>query len=212
MPVAPCSSPVAPRAGPGSRLDPPRPYPPRVLTPVLLGPAGPHGAPLVHALPRRLDPRAEGRVRDRSRLRFGRRPQPGSSADPSSRRLPSRQRPSSTGSLPDRDHAFDQRTHVSKGPHECHTRGDAPAGRGGAVQRRLIAMVRWYQQAFQWRPSPCRFTPSCSVYAVEALESHGAGRGLWLTIRRLLRCRPFGPSGFDPVPESHRHSHPVELT
>ena len=51
------------------------------------------------------------------------------------------------------------------------------------------------------RPSPCRFTPSCSAYAVEALEVHGSVRGLWLTVRRLVRCRPFGPSGWDPVPE-----------
>lgn len=65
---------------------------------------------------------------------------------------------------------------------------------------RLIAAVRWYQRGFAGRPSPCRFTPTCSCYAVEALETHGAGRGLWLTVRRLLRCRPFGPSGFDPVP------------
>jgi hypothetical protein len=64
----------------------------------------------------------------------------------------------------------------------------------------LIALVRWYQRAFDGRPSPCRFTPSCSCYAVEALETHGARRGLWLTLRRLVRCRPFGPSGFDPVP------------
>jgi len=48
------------------------------------------------------------------------------------------------------------------------------------MQRRLISMVLWYQRAFQWRPSPCRFTPSCSNYALEALESHGSGRGLWL--------------------------------
>ncbi len=66
--------------------------------------------------------------------------------------------------------------------------------------RRLIAAVHWYQRAAEGRPSPCRFTPSCSCYAVEALETHGARHGLWLTIRRLLRCRPFGPSGFDPVP------------
>jgi hypothetical protein len=64
--------------------------------------------------------------------------------------------------------------------------------------------MRWvqrYQRAFEGRPSPCRFTPSCSAYAVDALELHGAGRGSWLTVRRLLRCRPFGPSGWDPVPE-----------
>ena len=66
---------------------------------------------------------------------------------------------------------------------------------------RLIRAVVWYQRAFEGRPSPCRFTPSCSCYALEALEVHGSGRGLWLTVRRLLRCRPFGPSGFDPVPE-----------
>ena len=61
--------------------------------------------------------------------------------------------------------------------------------------------VRWYQVAAEGRPSPCRFTPTCSSYALEALERHGTRRGLWLTIRRLLRCRPFGPSGWDPVPE-----------
>jgi uncharacterized protein len=66
---------------------------------------------------------------------------------------------------------------------------------------RLVAAVRWYQRGAEGRPSPCRFYPSCSSYAVEALEVHGAGRGLVLTVRRLLRCRPFGPSGFDPVPE-----------
>jgi putative membrane protein insertion efficiency factor len=69
------------------------------------------------------------------------------------------------------------------------------------MTERLVAAVRWYQRGAEGRPSPCRFYPSCSSYAVEALEVHGAGRGLALTVRRLLRCRPFGPSGFDPVPE-----------
>ena len=69
------------------------------------------------------------------------------------------------------------------------------------IQHRLIRSIEWYQQAFSWRPSPCRFTPTCSAYAIEALETFGAGRGSWLTLRRLVRCRPFGPSGFDPVPE-----------
>jgi uncharacterized protein len=59
---------------------------------------------------------------------------------------------------------------------------------------------RTYQRAFEGRPSPCRFFPTCSEYGREAIEVHGAGRGLWLTVRRLARCRPFGPSGFDPVP------------
>ncbi|MFN8021201.1 MAG: membrane protein insertion efficiency factor YidD [Acidimicrobiales bacterium] len=61
--------------------------------------------------------------------------------------------------------------------------------------------ILWYQRSVDGRPSPCRFTPTCSSYALEALEVHGTRRGLWLTVRRLLRCRPFGPSGWDPVPE-----------
>jgi uncharacterized protein len=67
---------------------------------------------------------------------------------------------------------------------------------------RLVRAVDWYQRAMEGRPSPCRFTPSCSSYAREALTVHGTRRGLWLTARRLLRCRPLGPSGFDPVPEA----------
>lgn len=65
----------------------------------------------------------------------------------------------------------------------------------------VIRFVTFYQRAVEGRPSPCRFTPSCSAYAVEALEVHGTARGLVLTARRLLRCRPFGPSGWDPVPD-----------
>ena len=75
----------------------------------------------------------------------------------------------------------------------------------------LIRLVMTYQRAFEGRPSPCRFTPSCSNYALEALQVHGRARGLWLTVRRLLRCRPFGPSGWDPVPEPNhatRHYSP----
>lgn len=69
------------------------------------------------------------------------------------------------------------------------------------MTRVLLRLVHWYQVAREGRPSPCRFTPSCSCYAYEALECYGARRGLWLAVRRLVRCRPFGPSGYDPVPE-----------
>jgi len=65
----------------------------------------------------------------------------------------------------------------------------------------LRALVRGYQWAFGGRPSPCRYSPSCSQYAVEALEVHGAARGSWLAVRRVTRCHPWGGHGWDPVPE-----------
>lgn len=65
----------------------------------------------------------------------------------------------------------------------------------------LVGLVRLYQVGVSpWTPASCRYTPSCSHYAVEALESHGALRGGWLTLRRLLRCHPWGGQGYDPVP------------
>jgi putative membrane protein insertion efficiency factor len=67
--------------------------------------------------------------------------------------------------------------------------------------RFLRALVRSYQFLASARPSPCRFVPSCSAYAVEALETHGALRGSWLTLRRLSRCHPWGGHGVDLVPE-----------
>jgi putative membrane protein insertion efficiency factor len=69
------------------------------------------------------------------------------------------------------------------------------------MSSRLVAAVRVYQREISAHRTPvCRFTPSCSAYAVEALERHGAARGSWLTARRLLRCRPGGRCGADPVP------------
>jgi putative membrane protein insertion efficiency factor len=65
----------------------------------------------------------------------------------------------------------------------------------------VVGVIRLYQTCA--RPllgGSCRFFPTCSEYAVEAMRIHGTGRGALLTIRRLLRCRPFGPSGYDPVP------------
>jgi putative membrane protein insertion efficiency factor len=61
-------------------------------------------------------------------------------------------------------------------------------------------LIRAYQLAASPFPSPCRFTPSCSAYALEAVGRYGAARGGWLAFRRILRCHPFGRSGPDPVP------------
>ena len=61
-----------------------------------------------------------------------------------------------------------------------------------AVYRRLISPLLGPR---------CRFVPTCSTYAVEAVQRHGALRGSWLTLKRLLRCHPFAEGGYDPVPE-----------
>jgi uncharacterized protein len=74
---------------------------------------------------------------------------------------------------------------------------------GGASRpaRWLKAGIRFYQSGISpLLPASCRYTPSCSAYALEALERYGARRGGWLALRRLLRCHPFGSSGYDPVP------------
>lgn len=68
-------------------------------------------------------------------------------------------------------------------------------------QRLLLALVKGYRLFFSaWLGSSCRFAPSCSAYALQALEQHGAGVGSYLTLRRLARCHPWCAGGDDPVP------------
>lgn len=74
----------------------------------------------------------------------------------------------------------------------------------------LSAPIRAYRLVLSpLMPARCRFSPSCSAYALEALDKHGPAKGLWLTLCRLARCHPIswlgGSSGFDPVPLSKRH-------
>jgi uncharacterized protein len=70
-----------------------------------------------------------------------------------------------------------------------------------ALARVLIAAIRVYQLLFSsWFGPVCRFHPSCSRYTAECLRLHGAGRGSYLGLRRILRCHPFHPGGYDPPP------------
>ena len=66
--------------------------------------------------------------------------------------------------------------------------------------RALDRMIRGYQYLAAGRTSPCRYVPSCSTYAREALAAHGAARGSWYAARRIGRCHPWGGQGHDPVP------------
>lgn len=69
------------------------------------------------------------------------------------------------------------------------------------LQKILIGVVQAYRWFLSpWLGSACRFTPTCSAYALEALQQHGAGRGSYLAARRLVRCHPWCDGGHDPVP------------
>ena len=70
-----------------------------------------------------------------------------------------------------------------------------------ALAKPLILLVRFYRVAISpWLGARCRYQPTCSSYAIEALQVHGALKGSWLAARRIGRCHPWGGSGYDPVP------------
>ncbi|AFC29747.1 membrane protein insertion efficiency factor YidD [Paenibacillus mucilaginosus] len=69
------------------------------------------------------------------------------------------------------------------------------------MKKALQAPVRFYRRFISpLKPPTCRFYPTCSEYALEALEKHGAARGSWLTVKRICKCHPFHPGGVDHVP------------
>ena len=69
------------------------------------------------------------------------------------------------------------------------------------MKRFLLAIIRFYRKHVSPAKKPCcRFIPTCSAYAVEAIEKYGACKGGWLALKRLCRCHPFHPGGYDPVP------------
>ena len=89
--------------------------------------------------------------------------------------------------------------------HEISTSGAAAPERARLTPgRRAVTFLLAAYKAFlsPLLPSSCKFYPTCSAYAQEAVERHGVARGLALAARRLLRCRPFSPGGYDPVPDA----------
>lgn len=89
-------------------------------------------------------------------------------------------------------------------------RFDRDTGRRSALSRAVAAVLLGSIRFYQWTLGPllfagvCRFSPSCSRYGAEAIRQHGPWRGVALLLRRLSRCRPFGGSGYDPVPDARR--------
>jgi len=76
------------------------------------------------------------------------------------------------------------------------------------MKKLLILLIKLYQKTFSLvMGGSCRFYPTCSSYSIEAIEKHGSLKGSWLMIKRIGRCQPLNPGGFDPVPEvDHKHT------
>ena len=69
------------------------------------------------------------------------------------------------------------------------------------MKKIFLALIRFYRKYISpLCPGKCRYVPTCSAYAIEAIEKYGACKGGWLALKRLLRCHPFHPGGYDPVP------------
>ena len=69
------------------------------------------------------------------------------------------------------------------------------------IAKGMLLLIKFYQQCISpFTPAACRYTPTCSQYAIEAIQKYGPFKGGWLALNRILRCNPWGGSGYDPVP------------
>jgi uncharacterized protein len=98
-------------------------------------------------------------------------------------------------------HAHRGRDASDKDENELQKARDPVEHKRSASVWMLRGPIRFYQLAISpMMPAACRYYPSCSNYAIEAIDKYGALKGGWLAVRRILRCHPFRPGGFDPVP------------
>lgn len=75
------------------------------------------------------------------------------------------------------------------------------------MKKILLSIIKFYQKAISpMTPPSCRFHPTCSHYGLEAIETHGALKGTWLTVKRISKCHPFHEGGYDPVPEKKKNN------
>lgn len=191
-----------PRVGTVCPLDLAHPRAQRLQAPRVRWSARSGRSAVVHLLPRSSKQRdaATGGVRVRSRVRTRGGAQSCTAPVAGHVALGGLKRPTASGRVPVRRTIKCSRSVSNRTPVRSQQAARQPSS---ATRRSLIRLINAYQHALEGKPSPCRFTPSCSSYAKEALQSHGTRKGLWLALRRILRCRPFGPSGWDPVPLPH---------
>jgi putative membrane protein insertion efficiency factor len=223
----PCFGPVEPVAGSGSRPDLARPRPCDLRGPRSGSPAP--GRPGIPALfLQRIPGPTAGCVRRRPPRGFGRRPQPDSTAA-ARRRGSLRRRPRRRRRLLVRCGARSAEPRIQRpvrgrlvgaparpkddAAMTAPQAAPAPAVKATIAARLLMLPVRAWRLVSVHLPPRCRFHPSCSQYALDALTLHGARRGSWLAIRRVGRCHPWHPGGFDPVPEPNvRSTHVLPQT